>query len=156
MLFNPKHESRLDPLADQLRLASAVTPELFSAIIADSCTRLPVMKRAGKAGHLDQLIEARAWTDATLALIDLELPAWKLRRLVYDDGEWHCSLSKQSNLPAELDDTVDASHEQLSLAVLSAFIQARRDTAAMQDVGISSVPQVPPKTGYNISCENFY
>lgn len=156
MLFNPKHENRLDRLAEQLRLAPAVTPELFAAIIADSCTRLPVMKRAGKANHLDQLIEARAWTDTTLALIELELPAWKLRRLVYDDGEWHCSLSKQLNLPAELDDTADASHEELSLAVLSAFIQARRGTAATQDIGISSVPQVRPKTGYNISSENFY
>jgi hypothetical protein len=155
-LFNPKHENRLEPLADWLRHAPAVTPELFSAIIADSCTRLVVMKRTGKTGHLDQLIEAGAWTDAALALIDLELPAWKLRRLVYDDGEWHCSLSKQPNLPAEMDDTADASHEELSLAVLRAFIQARRGAAAMQDVGISSVPQVPPKTGYNISCDNFY
>jgi hypothetical protein len=156
MLFNPKHEYRLDRLADQLRLAPAVTPELFSAIIAESCTRLPVTKRAGRTAHLDQLIKAGAWTDAALALVGLELPAWKLRGLVYDDGEWHCSLSKQPNLPAELDDTADASHEELSLAVLSAFIQARWGATATQEVGISSVPQVPPKAGYSISCDNFY
>jgi hypothetical protein len=155
MLFNPKHENRLDPLADQLRLASAVTPELFSAIITESCTRLPVMKRAGKAGRLDQLIEARAWTDATLALIELELPSWTLRRLLYEDGEWHCSLSKQPVLPAALDDTADASHPELSLAVLSAFVEARLREASMQEVTMPSVPQLRPDTGYSISCEDF-
>ena len=56
------------------------------------------------AARIDQLIEARAWNDAALALVELELPAWKLRRLVYEDGEWHCSLSRQPNLPVALED----------------------------------------------------
>jgi hypothetical protein len=73
----------------------------------DACTRLP----AGKAARIDQLIDAGAWNDAALALIELELPAWKLRRLVYEDGEWLCSLSRQPNLPLALDDTADARHE---------------------------------------------
>jgi hypothetical protein len=38
------------------------------------------MKRAGKAARIDQLIEAGAWIDAALALVDFELPAWRLRR----------------------------------------------------------------------------
>ena len=29
---------------------------------------------------------------AALALVELELPAWKLRRLIYEDGEWLCSF----------------------------------------------------------------
>ena len=128
MLFDPKHEDRLDALEEQLRRAPALTPDLISNVIADACTRLPVMKRAGKAARIDQLIEAGAWSDAALALIELELPAWKLRRLVYEDGEWHCSLSRHPNLPAALDDTADASHEVLPLAILAALIEAHRMT----------------------------
>ena len=82
MLSKPKHEDRLDRLTEQLRLAPALTPDLISNVIADACIRLPVLTRAGNAARIDQLIEAGAWSDAALALIELELPAWKLRRLV--------------------------------------------------------------------------
>ena len=111
MLFNPKRKSRLDRLADQLRRAPALTPDLISKVIPDACTRLPVLNRAGKAARIDRFIEAGAWNDAMLALIELELPAWKLRRLICEDGEWVCSLSKQPNLPVALDETADATHD---------------------------------------------
>jgi len=75
-----------------LRRVHALTPDLISNVIADGCTRFPAMKRAGKAARIAQLIGVGAWSDAALALIELEPPAWKLRRLVYEDGEWHCSL----------------------------------------------------------------
>src|ERR1019366_8023684 len=110
MLSDPKHEDRLDRLTEQLRLAPALTRDLISNVIADACIRFPVLHRAGKAARIDRLIEAGAWSDAVLALIELELPAWKLRRLVYEDGEWFCSLSKQPNLPVAFDDTADARH----------------------------------------------
>ena len=79
-------------LKGQLRRVHALTPDLISNVIADGCTRFPAMKRAGKAARIAQLIGVAAWSDAALALIELEPPAWKLRRLVYEDGEWHCSL----------------------------------------------------------------
>jgi len=41
--------------------------------------------------------------DATCTLQELEMPQWKLRRIVYDDPQWHCSSSKHSALPMELD-----------------------------------------------------
>src|ERR1039458_1736768 len=129
MLSDPKHEDRLDRLAEQLRLAPALTADLTSNV-ADAYTRLPVLNKAGKATRIDQLIEAGARSDAALALIELELPVWKLRRLIYEDGEWFCSLSKQPNLPVTPDDTADASHEVLPLAILSAFITERRTTSA--------------------------
>jgi hypothetical protein len=50
----------------------------------------------------------------------VELPGWKLRRLVYQDGEWLCSLSKQPNMPEDIDETADAVHEVLPLAILTA------------------------------------
>ena len=154
MLFDPKYEP-LDALEEQLRRAHAVTPDLISNVIADACTRLPAMKRAGKAARIDQLIETGAWDDAALALIELELPAWKLRRLVYEDGEWLCSLSKQPNLPVDLDHTADASHEVLPLAILSAFVEARRRASAMRETSLQTVPPVRRTSGYAICCDNF-
>jgi hypothetical protein len=156
MLFNPNRESHLDRLADQVRLAPALTPDLIFEVVADACIRLPVLNRAGKAVRIDRLIGAGAWNDAALALIELELPAWKLRRLVYEDGEWHCSLSKQPNLPMELDDTADASHEVLALAILSAFLQAAHRTNAAHEPGLSTVPHVRATSDYAVvCCDNF-
>ena len=155
MLSKPKHEDRLDRLTEQLRLAPALTPDLISNVIADACIRLPVLTRAGNAARIDQLIEAGAWSDAALALIELELPAWKLRRLVYEDGEWFCSLSKQPNLPVALDDTVDERHEVLPLAILSAFVAARCTTSAAREPNSPTVPQVRPTIGYAVYCDDF-
>ena len=151
MLFDPKYEEHIDALEVQLRRAPALTPDLISHVIVDACTRLP----AAKATRIDQLIEAGAWDDAALALIELELPAWKLRRLVYEDGEWLCSLSTQPNLPAALDDTADASHEVLPLAILSAFVEARRRISAMCETSLQTVPLVWRTPGYAICCDNF-
>src|SRR6476646_7894437 len=122
MFFDPKTDGPLDRLIDKLRLAPALTPDLISHVIVDTCTRLPAVK----ATRIDQLIEVGAWGEAALALIELELPAWKLRRLVYEDGQWLCSLSSHPNLSVALADTVDARHEVLPLAILSAFVEARR------------------------------
>jgi hypothetical protein len=151
MLFDPKQEDRFDRLIDQLRLAPALTPDLISHVIVDACTRLPAVKTT----RIDQLIEAGAWAEAALALIELELPAWKLRRLVHEDGEWLCSLSRQPNLPVALDDTADASHEVLPLAILSTFVEARRRSSAMCEISLRIVPQVRRTPGYAICCDNF-
>jgi hypothetical protein len=93
MLLNKEHEGRFDLLTNQRRLTPPAT-----------------------AARIDELIEARAWNDAALTLVELELPAWKQRRLIYEDGKWHCSLSRRPNLPVALDDTATASHEVLPLA----------------------------------------
>lgn len=155
MLSDQEHSEGLNRLAEQLRLAEMLSPDLISNVVADACTRLPVLNKAGKAARLDQLMKAGAWSDAALALIELELPAWKLRRLVYEDGEWFCSLSKQPNLPVEFDDTADARHEVLPLAILSAFVEARRGTNAARETSFPTVPRVQPTTGFAICCDNF-
>jgi hypothetical protein len=84
---------------------------------------------------------AYAWTDAALAVIALELPGWQLRRLEYDGSQWFCALSRGPNLPAMLDDTADANHELMPIAILRAFFQARRMTE-IAPRATSPVPQV--------------
>ena len=86
-------------LADRLRDTYAVTTEFLSDIIHQTCRRFPSTGQSGKTARVERLIQSGAWTDAALALIDLELPQWQVRRIAYDEGEWHCALSRQRELP---------------------------------------------------------
>lgn len=154
MLFQAKHEDHLGLLADQLRHAQAVTPALVSGL-AETCTRIAALDRNQARARIDGLIASEAWTEVALALVELELPEWKLRRLLREDGEWFCSLSKHPNMPVEFDDTVDASHEVLPLAILAAFIEARRDTHAVHEPSSAGVPRMRPTPHYAVCCDNF-
>jgi hypothetical protein len=140
-------------LADRLRAAPSADPEIFLSIVR-VCTRVATLRQAGKADHLDRLLANGAWTDAGLALLAMELPGWTVRRLVYEDGEWICSLSRQPNLPLAIDDTVDAHHPALPLAVLGALVEVRARTAAHAP-SPSSVPQAKPALGHTQCCDNF-
>ena len=154
MAFGSDRAVLLDRLDEAVRFAPQPTHGLVSKIIAGACSRIPLLSKAGKAAGIDRLVESSAWVDAALALIELELPGWRVRRLICEDGQWHCSLSRQPNLPIALDDTADATHEVLPLAILLAFLQARRRTA----LAAQSVPAVPlsePVLAETICCDNF-
>ena len=120
-------------LADRLRDADRVTPELFSEVIRDACRRLPSVRRTRDFARLEQLIQSAAWTDAALALLALEAPQWRLRQIVHDGGEWYCTLSQQRELPESLDQPAQARHDDLCLAILSALVEAKRDSAPVAD-----------------------
>jgi hypothetical protein len=95
----------------------------------------------------------RAWrlgTDAVLLLLQFELPQWKLKRILYDDGEWHCFLSKQPQFPLGFDEGAEARHEVLQLAMLIAFIKARSAVAT----AATSVPQVSVQPSCTVCCDN--
>jgi hypothetical protein len=113
-------------LGERLNDALAVTPALIADVIRETCRRFPSQGHAGKTERVEQLIQLGAWTDAALALIELELPQWRVRRLVYDSGEWHCALSRERELPDWLDDSVEGRHADLALAILSAFVEVQR------------------------------
>jgi hypothetical protein len=55
----------------------------------------------------------------------------------------------------DLDDTADASHEVLPLAILSAFVEARRMASAVHGIRPRTVPQIWPKSGHAVCCDNF-
>src|SRR5262249_44356500 len=101
--YHSSHEQRLDALQEGLHRVRMVTREIIDDVITGACLRLQAQHPDVKAGVL-RLIDSRAYTDAILALLELELPQWRLRRLMHEEGEWHCTLSKQLGVPAELDD----------------------------------------------------
>jgi hypothetical protein len=155
MALIPNRQDGLNRLAEQLRLAPALTPTLIISVIADACVRLPALYTAGTAVRVDQLIKAGAWNDVALGLIETELPGWKLRRLVYQDGEWLCSLSEQPSMPEDIDETADAVHEVLPLAILSAFVEARRRMGTARGFGLPAVRSVQWPSDNTACCDNF-
>ena len=64
MLSALKYEGDLDGLANQLSTATALTPDLIHNVIVNSCTNLPVLKKAEKVANFDRLVEVGAWCDA--------------------------------------------------------------------------------------------
>jgi hypothetical protein len=147
MPFPAEHSDALE-LPDRLRDANAVTAELLVDVTGTVCRRFPSLGQPDKTARIERLIASAAWTDAVLALIDLELPQWQVRRIAYDEGEWHCALSRQRELPEWLDQSIEAHHPDLPLAILSAFVDARLASARSNR---SSVPAVPYDV--NASCE---
>jgi hypothetical protein len=148
---------RDDPssLAERLHNADAMTRPLMLDVVTRACRRVPSLGQNEKTARLTQLIQAQAWTDAALALLELELPMWQVRRIAYDEGEWHCALSRERELPDWLDAAVEARHADLALALLSTFLEVR---ALAADVSRPSVPSVRPVLDplYEpVACDNF-
>jgi hypothetical protein len=142
-------------LGDRLRNAGDVTAEFLSDIVHATCRRLPSTNQNAKAARAERLIQAQAWTDAALALIDLELPQWQVRRLAYDEGEWHCALSRQRELPDWLDQSIETRHADLALAILSAFVEAQRDSAPSRQPNVPAVPRDANSLYEPVCSENF-
>jgi hypothetical protein len=146
----------LSALDNALWNAQEPSLDLLSKIINSACARVPALARTERLSRVIHLAEIGAWTEATLALIELELPLWRVRRLVYENGEWLCSLSQQPNLPMTLDDCAEATHEVLPLAILCAFVEAcrrRRMVRLSPPLVAREVQQ--PCADHIICCENY-
>jgi hypothetical protein len=142
LLFSEHH----DGLDDRLHGAPAVTAGLISEVTISR--RLPA--------RIERLIDSGAWTDAALALLELELPQWQLRRLAYDEGEWHCALSRQRELPDWLDDrSVESHHADLALAILSALVDARRRSALPRRTSVPATSPAANPLFEPMCCDNF-
>jgi hypothetical protein len=155
MFLNSQRPEQLAILAAQISAADEATPELFSEIVVATARRLWAPGEAAKAAQLHDLIEARALTQAALGLIELELPLWKLRRIAYDEGEWHCAMSRQRELPEWLDQAVEARHTSLTLAILGAYIETVAQLELSGEPSRPSVPQTRAEQYEPLYCENF-
>src|SRR5438067_11754673 len=125
MLHPDDHRDPSD-LVERLRNAPEANATLMAEIVDIACRRFTSSE---KSARVERLIRSGAWTDAALALIDLELPLWQVRRIAYDEGEWYCALSRERELPNWLDQSIETRHADLSLAILSAFVEAKRISA---------------------------
>jgi hypothetical protein len=145
----------LNELDARLCRAPALTAELLSDIVSSVCTRFALLRNSERAARVEQVIRSGAWTDAALALLALELPQWQLRRLIYDDGEWHCALSSQREMPEWLDQSIEAHHTDLPIAILRAFVNARQATAPATRTSVPSAPRASGGHYEPVCCDNF-
>ena len=156
MLFNPNHESRLNRLTRALEAASSVSLRLIGEVAAGACVRLRTLAQTGNVAGLEQMIIADAWTDVALTIIRLELPFWQIRRLIHEDGEWHCSLTRHPQLPEALDDMAEGRHADLPLALLLAFVEARRCADIASAAAACRMPRIANRGGGEaIGCDSF-
>jgi hypothetical protein len=142
-------------LANALRDANCVTPELFSQVIRDGCRRLPSVRRTTDFARLEQFIQSGAWTDAALSLLALEAPQWRIRQIVHDDGEWYCTLSRVRELPDWLDQPAEARHGDLCLAILSALVDTKADDAPEVEGSPTNASGLDQPLDAPLCCDNF-
>lgn len=121
-------------LSERIHDAPAATTTLFRDIIDATCRRFSLPGQNAKSERIERLLSAGAFVEAALALIDLELPQWQLRRIAYDGGEWYCALSRERELPNWLDQSIEGRHHDLTLSILAAFV----------DVQLASAPRSRP------------
>jgi hypothetical protein len=144
-----------DALGARLQDALAVSPSLIADVIGQACRRFPSQGQPGKTERVQQLIQLGAWTDAALALIDLELPQWRVRRLAYDSGEWHCALSRERELPDWLDQSVEGRHADLALAILSAFVEVQHLDASSRRTSVPAAGRSESLFYEPLCCDSF-
>lgn len=140
------------PLRGKLQAAVEPTPDLMAEILDLSRRRALIPGHGAAALHLEQCMDAGAWIDAALALLEMELPLWQIRRIAYDGGEWYCALSRQRELPDWLDQSLEARHSDLALAILGAFVEAQ---AAAVSMASTREPSGKPDTDFIwLCCDN--
>jgi hypothetical protein len=81
---------------------------------------------------------------------------WQVRRIAYDEGEWHCALSRERELPDWLDAAVEAHHADLALALLSAFAEVKALGPGVSRPSVPRVRPAPDSLYEPIDCENFH
>jgi hypothetical protein len=132
-----------------------VTADLMAQVIDETCRRLPHPGQTVKVARIGRLVESGAWTDAALALIDLELPQWQVRRIAYDEGEWYCALSRERELPDWLGQSIESRHADLALAILSAFVDTQRINAPQSRTSVPDVARDANPLYEPACCDNF-
>jgi hypothetical protein len=150
MSIHSDRSERLAEMEDRLPGVDHASADLISAVAAAICRDAP-----GAPAPIRQLIAAGAWTDAVLALLAHRLPQWQLRRLDYDEGEWHCALSCQRELPEWLDQAIEVSHPDLVLALCEALLQAARQPRPKAATPAAAPPSVTTGQCDLICCDNF-
>ncbi|HEY9011663.1 MAG TPA: hypothetical protein VIN06_11650 [Devosia sp.] len=103
------------------------------AAVAEGSKNYPPIGSASRSARLERVARAGAWTEAALALLELELPNWHVRRLEQDDHEWYCTLSRHPRAPREFDDSVDGRGPSLALAILDALLEAHQRSLSEED-----------------------
>lgn len=141
-------------LRNKISQAPAATSALVSAALGVVAARRPIAHRAVQTQQIRDLIDAKAWTDAVLAIADLDRSR-AIQHLVYEDGEWHCRIGSHWALPHWLGDSAEFGHPVLALAILGALIDTlgwaeEADLLPAPPLSCGEVDAIPA-----VSCDNY-
>jgi hypothetical protein len=125
-------------LRNEISQAPTATSELVSAA-HDLMTARCIPYRAAAMQRIRTLIDAQAWTDAVLAIADLDRSR-AIHHVVHEDGEWHCRIGSHGAIPHWLGDTAEFSHPVIALAILGALVDTLGGRPAT-NVSPASAPQ---------------
>jgi hypothetical protein len=157
-MISLRTHSRRSPteLRDALSGAPAASAELISAALDVMAARCALPDRAGRTQRIRALIDTQAWTDAALAIVDLDRSR-TVRQISHDDGEWSCRIGSRWAVPDWLDDSALFLHPALPLAILGALLEslAQREEVA---IPATSVPSSGSRRGHSIpavACDNY-
>jgi hypothetical protein len=155
MTANGDRLEKLGRIIDRLDRADELSADLWAEIVSGACVRAASMTATPILARLKKCATDGAWVDAALALIDVELASWKVRRIVYDDGEWHCALSRERYLPEWLDCAVEATHCDLALALIRVALEAMRETPSRVGRRKAVTPVGRDDGREFVCCDNF-
>jgi hypothetical protein len=153
-LLHPHDPS--ETLQREIRDADVVTADLVAVVLELALARCAASRHGPQPGRIRELIAARAWTDAALALLGLDRSR-VLRHLIYEEAEWRCALGSLWPAPAWLDDTVEFAHPELPLAILGAVVGALRQQSqpASAPVSVPRSRAEPCDVAGYVDCDNF-
>ena len=75
--------------------------------------------------------------------------------IAYDEGEWHCALSRAREIPEWLDQSIETRHANLPLAILSAYLDAQYISAPSRRTSVPTVPRDANVFYTPFCCDNF-
>ncbi len=156
MSFHQQVQKSPGALQRLIERTDTVTPDLLSAALGLALAHCASPHRLEDARRIGRLIQCEAWTDAALGLVGLDRRL-TIRRLAHDDTEWRCTIGTQWPVPEWLDDTAEAGHAVLPLAILSAWLEGLR-MSAPSAAPATSVPRVPSESSdvlLSMNCDNF-
>ena len=153
-----RHRSAAE-LRHALDGAPQASADLVSAALDLMAARCALPDRAGRTQRIRTLIDAQAWTDAVLAIVDLDRSRG-VRRIDCDGGEWLCRVGSRWAVPDWLDDSVQFTHPALPLAILGALMEslALGRGGAVAAATPTAVPPSRSRRGDSIpavACDNY-
>lgn len=156
MPFRTHTHRSVGDLRDAVCRAPTTTAELLSAALDLLAARSAVPHRNAQVQRVRAFIDAQAWTEAALAIAGLA-HSRAVRRLIHEDGEWHCRIGSQWVVPDWVDDSVEFSHPVLSLAILGALIDAVQQVPVTVRAATSVPLSRPGQVGSipAVSCDNY-
>jgi hypothetical protein len=144
-------------LRNEICQAPAPNCELVSAALELMIARRPVPYPAARREQIRALIDAQGWTDAILAIADVDRSR-VIRYIVHEDGEWHCRIGSHLAVPHWLDDNAEFSHPVLALAILGALVETLRwvpAAAGSSPASASRRPTADTEAIPAVSCDNY-